>query len=68
MTVAQVATEKGIYHYDLHPGNFLVTFVGSTLAVSSIELLDWGLATLVQKPVTKGEVYEYYKEDIRSLS
>ncbi|KIK62120.1 hypothetical protein GYMLUDRAFT_42119 [Collybiopsis luxurians FD-317 M1] len=63
-TVAKVAVEKGVYQGELHVGQFLVSFVGKTNKVSSIDLVDWGGASRVNKPVTEQEVYEYCKKDI----
>ncbi|KIK62119.1 hypothetical protein GYMLUDRAFT_551202, partial [Collybiopsis luxurians FD-317 M1] len=50
---------KGVFQFDLQLNNFLVTFFENTYQVSSIDLVDWGMATQVKMPVTEQEVFAY---------
>ncbi|KAF5339234.1 hypothetical protein D9757_015177 [Collybiopsis confluens] len=51
--VAKVAVQKGVYREDHNLGNFLVSFVGKTDQIASLDLVDWGHPRAVVKPVTE---------------
>ncbi|KAF5368228.1 hypothetical protein D9757_011224 [Collybiopsis confluens] len=62
--VAKVAVQKGVYREDHNLGNFLVSFVGKTDQIASLDLVDWGHPRAVVKPVTEKQVLDYCMSDL----
>ncbi|KAJ3999780.1 hypothetical protein F5050DRAFT_1804680 [Lentinula boryana] len=58
--VAKIAIDKKAYHVDNNAGNYLVQFDEMTDTICSVEVIDWGIARIVNEPVPKEEeVYQY---------